>query len=252
MWLSYRIHTWRNNALIEIRVRFERREQIKYIAHLDIMKVFERALRRSGLPASYSKGFNPHPGIVFGLPLSLGLVSYSEYADFEMNGEVESDELKTRLNSQLPEGLLIVAAKRRSLKDNIMASVDLAEYEIDVCSSMEMGKIKMSGIPDILMKADVLAVEKTTKSGRSVVDIKNMIKSLKITDRYDLNATGCNPYTICAGLSAGSRANLKPETLLMAMRIYAGYEGSVQGIRRTGLFIKKGSEYLEPFDERVL
>jgi radical SAM-linked protein len=72
-------------ALYSIRVKFERSQEVKFISHLDMMKAFERALRRAGLPIGYSKGFNPHPLMVFGLPLSVGMTS-------QAGGFYEGDE----------------------------------------------------------------------------------------------------------------------------------------------------------------
>ena len=70
--------------MIRLRVKFTRGEEVKYISHLDMLKVFERALRRANIPIAYNKGFNPRPQIVFGLPLSVGVTSESEYADLEI------------------------------------------------------------------------------------------------------------------------------------------------------------------------
>src|SRR5690242_15350351 len=74
-------------TLANIRTKFRRSDEVKFISHLDLMKVFERAIRRARLPIAYSQGFNPHPGMVFGLPLSVGVTSDAEYGDFEITDD---------------------------------------------------------------------------------------------------------------------------------------------------------------------
>ena len=104
-----------------VRVKFFRGEEVKFISHLDLMKMYERALRRSGVPIAYSQGFNPHPQMVFGLPLSVGVTSESEYADFELEGNMDPGEFMQRLNGSLPEGIRIVDAAVKKAGSNIMA-----------------------------------------------------------------------------------------------------------------------------------
>jgi radical SAM-linked protein len=113
-----------------IRVRFVRGNEVKFISHLDLMKVFERALRRSRLPIAYSQGFNPHPQMVFGLPLSVGVTSSCEYADFELSYELAAEDFTARLNMQLPKGLHITRAGQIGTKNNIMKSVAAAAYNV--------------------------------------------------------------------------------------------------------------------------
>ena len=112
----------------KIRFKFIRGEQVKYISHLDLMRTFERAIRRANIPVRYSQGFNPHPSIVFGLPLSVGVTSEAEYADVEIDGELAPPVFLQQLNSQLPEGLKVTDAKESGAKSNIMASVAFASY----------------------------------------------------------------------------------------------------------------------------
>ena len=117
-------------VLINIRAKFTRGEEVKYISHLDMMKMFERALRRSGLPVYYSQGFNPHPQIVFGLPLSVGVTSEAEYVDIVFSEDVEPRQFVEDLNRQLPDGLKILEANVKTSKSNIMATITKASYEV--------------------------------------------------------------------------------------------------------------------------
>ena len=100
----------------DIRIKFIRGEEVKFISHLDLMKVFERASRRANIPIAYSQGFNPHAHLIFGLPLSVGVTSQAEYADIELTEELDPENFMLGLNKQLPKGLIIVAAKARNTK----------------------------------------------------------------------------------------------------------------------------------------
>ncbi|MCX7773392.1 MAG: TIGR03936 family radical SAM-associated protein, partial [Clostridia bacterium] len=113
-----------------LRFSFSRGEALKYIAHLDVLRVFERALKRSKLPVSYTQGFNPRQKLVFGLPMSIGLTSESEYADIELDAETTPDEFVERLNISLPEGIRILEAVPQTVRDNIMNQISAARYEI--------------------------------------------------------------------------------------------------------------------------
>ena len=61
-----------------LRLKFSRGEKLKYLSHLDLMRLWERALRRAGLPAAYSEGFSPHPRISLASPLAVGVTSRAE------------------------------------------------------------------------------------------------------------------------------------------------------------------------------
>jgi len=113
------------------------------------MKMFERAVRRSNIPIAYSKGFNPHPHIVFGLPLSVGVTSDSEYADFELEKDMKPEEFAQRLNQNLPEGVKIVEAKKNNTNSNIMAQVAGALYEVLVLAD---GKVEIEDLKSKLSK----------------------------------------------------------------------------------------------------
>ena len=274
-------------ALSNIRIRFIRGEEVKYISHLDLMKSFDRAIRRAGIPVIYSQGFNPHPNMVFGLPLSVGVTSQAEYADFEVDDSISPDEFMKRINNSFPPGLKVIDAKERHGKANIMASIGAASYDIliaaadGICADIVADKIKG------FLEEDRIYVEKESKKGKREIDIRPMIILLEIKKQRDdeerLRAVDCSSkYTnsdrwlkeyieslyrddvlppgfkresimhLKALLSAGSMNNLKPELLVEALAGYIGQELKVVKIHRTGLFIEEGGKLLEPLDGNVL
>ena len=96
---------------MRILATFEKQERLRHIGHLDIMRAMQRALRRSGLPVSYSKGFNPHILLTFASALSVGAVGQREIMEVSLAGEIEPEEFMTRLNAALPPEMQLTSAR---------------------------------------------------------------------------------------------------------------------------------------------
>jgi radical SAM-linked protein len=96
-----------------IEAAFCKKGILKYISHLDIVRLFQRAVRRSGLPVTLSKGYTPHYRISFERALKLGVESEEEKIEFSLDVAVEPEEFKKRLNEQLPEGIKVILCKKR-------------------------------------------------------------------------------------------------------------------------------------------
>jgi len=93
--------------------RFCKKGILKYISHLDVTRLFQRAVRRSSLPVSLSEGYTPHYRISFGNALKLGLESDSQEAVFKMDRWIPPEEFKDKLNENLPEGIKVLECKKR-------------------------------------------------------------------------------------------------------------------------------------------
>lgn len=226
-----------------IRVRFLRGEEVKFISHLDLMKVFERALRRSKLLISYSQGFNPHPRIVFGLPLPVGVTSETEFADFELSEEIKPDEFTERLNKQLPPGIKILQASFEDSGENIMASVTMASYDVHIRFAQDIGIEYVKEKIRNFMKENSIVVKKEGKNGIKNIDIRPMIHKFDIeadpeSGVTDDNSSSGSIYCLKMLLSAGSIANLKAELLVEAFKSVSGLDASILKIHRSGLFLK--------------
>lgn len=89
---------------------FHKGEALRFISHLDIQRLLQRALKRADMPVSYSQGFNPHPLLAFSSALALGYTSDAEWMDVRMEEAVDPQEFPARLNAVLPEGLRVVRA----------------------------------------------------------------------------------------------------------------------------------------------
>jgi radical SAM-linked protein len=95
----------------KIEVRFEKTEALRFISHHDLMRAFQRAVRRAGLPVRLTEGFNPRPRIVFPMALEVGVASLDEVAEIELTQCLTTQELARRLSAALPPGLVFKTVK---------------------------------------------------------------------------------------------------------------------------------------------
>ena len=98
---------------MKIEAVFCKKGALKYISHLDIVRLLQRAVRRAGLAVSISQGFTPHYRIGFSNALKLGVESEGEKAVFTMDGWIDPEEFKNRINEKLPEGIKVLECKKR-------------------------------------------------------------------------------------------------------------------------------------------
>jgi radical SAM-linked protein len=214
------------------------------------MKVFERAIRRARLPIAYSQGFNPHPGMVFGLPLSVGVTSEAEYGDFEVtDDDLSISGFVERLNAQLPQGLEILSAKARQSKQNIMSIIAASEYVVVVGTKSDCNdKDIKSSIHRYLAQNEII-IEKKTKSGIKDTNIRDMIFDLN----FELQPCGTfNIIKFTMLVSAGSQSNLKPDLLIESLSRFLNLDFEIDKIHRTKLFVKVQDQLLDPMDGLVL
>ncbi|MFC1511476.1 TIGR03936 family radical SAM-associated protein [Candidatus Margulisiibacteriota bacterium] len=94
----------------KIRIKYTKGEEVKFISHRDLMRVFQRAIRRANLPIAYSQGFNPHMKISWGQALKVGASSAGEEATLQIDGWVKPREVMEKLNQTLPKGIAILEA----------------------------------------------------------------------------------------------------------------------------------------------
>lgn len=97
------------------RVWFRKGERVRYISHLDVLRAWERSLRRAELPLAYSQGFTPHPKLAFASPLPLGFVSDAEVMDVTLDERVELSEFVERLAAQTTEDLAVLTVEEVAL-----------------------------------------------------------------------------------------------------------------------------------------
>lgn len=187
-----------------ILIKFTKMGTAKFISHLDTMRTLHRAFRRAEFPIAYSQGFNPHPSISVAAPLALGIGSVAEYADIELERNVDMDEFINRLNESLPDGIEIKKAiKIEGKQATSMSAVEGAKYSILLHHGITREEAEK--LIDGIMGSDEIMVMKKTKSGEKLTDIKPFIKDINIREFSE------NTMTLECLLYSGSRGNLNPE-----------------------------------------
>ncbi|HYE81255.1 MAG TPA: TIGR03936 family radical SAM-associated protein [Clostridia bacterium] len=220
---------------MNIRLKFTKGKEVKYISHLDLMRVFQRAIRRTGIPISYSSGFNPHQEISFGAPLSLGVTSDAEYVDLKLARAMDVQEIEKRLNSSLPDGIRIL--KSMKLGDNpksAMSVVTHARYRIKMNIENVAAEELKKSIEEFFARNSIKVMKEQPKKGFELkeIDIKPLIVGMKLSlSKEDEHIIDCL-------LLSGSRGNLKPELLMTAFKEFTGYD-------ITGIMINREDVYAE-------
>lgn len=190
-------------------IKYSRGHSVKYISHLDFVRMFHRSVRRSGLDFMFSQGFNPHPIMTVAVPLSVGVTADGEYMNVGFETDLSESELMSLLNSSLPDGFEIKALKRADGKEYDFNLIKRAEYILDAeCENPSAFDL------DKLTSTNELIVMKKTKSGEKEIDIKPLIYSLESISPESGN------IGIRAILAAGNSATLKPETVVDAINKY--------------------------------
>ncbi len=188
-------------------LKYSRDARVKYISHLDFVRMIHRTVRRAGLDMEFSQGFNPHPVMTVAIPLSVGVTAEGEYMKLGLKDGHTEAEIMTALNAALPPGYRICAVKKTEGKQIDFATIDRAEYIIEAECENDFE-------PEDIMKQPELIVMKKSKSGVKETDIKPLIFSVE-KQEYDGGVMRMRMV-----LAAGNTATLKPETVMDAINKY--------------------------------
>ena len=189
------------------RIYFTKTDAARFIGHLDLQDLVQRAFKRTKLPVSYSEGFNPHQLLSFAAPLPLGTVGLGEILEIFLTEQVAPDAIVAALNVQMPGGITVLRAQEVSATGKGAAALArAATYRITFPGDAELAE-KLGKIVAHVLAADKIEIEKKTKKGRAIADIRPDILELScsLTD---------GKICINAVLSTGSARNLKPELLM--------------------------------------
>ena len=197
---------------MKIRIKFRKFGVMKFIGHLDVMRYFQKAIRRAGIEICYSEGFSPHMIRSFASPLGVGLTSSGEYLDIEVREACSSKDALQRLNSVMAEGIEVVSFRKIAdgKASNAMALTAAADYEVrfrEGCAPAEGWQEDF----DRFCSLESIQVIKKSKKGEREVDIRPLI--YRIERREDC---------IFMQTAAGSARNLKPELVMEAFAAWAG------------------------------
>lgn len=191
-------------AVRRIRLAYSKLEEARFLGHLELSSMFYRAVKRAGIPVRYSEGFHPMPKITFSPPIPLGMESREEFADIEIEGYMASEDIKDRLNLELPKGFRIITAADVPAKaPAVTSAVTKADYEI------RDARCQMSDVRSVLqefMDKDSFIYKKESKGKVREVEIRPLIERLEGSDSK-----------IEMTIKAGMEGSIKPGELIQAL-----------------------------------
>ena len=171
---------------MKVRIRFTKKDKMRFVGHLDMMRFFQKAIRRAGLDIAYSEGYNPHQILSFASPLGLGMSSDGEYFDAEFNSVYSEDVMLSKLNKEMVSGVEVLSFTKLKddKKNNAMASLFAASYTF--CFNDEYINKYICGSINELFESfynnDKILVHKVTKTNEMDIDIKPLIIEHSIED----------------------------------------------------------------------
>lgn len=208
-----------------VRLWFKKSGLAIYISHLDMNRCMTRAVRRAEIPLWYTEGFNPHPYMTFLMPLPLGQTGEREPLDIRIEEDMPFEEIKSRLNSVMPEGIEIVDVCEPVNKPNEIAA---AEYNIEVCFLSDGEAEGFAAGAAAVIDGGVLNAEKRSKRGIKTVNLCEMVRSFECVSI----GTSVKIKTV---LAAGNSVNLNAELLMNALYAEFAAEPESFSVIRTKL-----------------
>lgn len=240
---------------MKIRVKFRKYGAMKFIGHLDIMRYFQKAVRRAGIDICYTEGFSPHQVMSFAAPLGVGITSDGEYMDIEVHATKPSRQSVSDFNAVMCEGIEVTGYVQ--LDGNAkpaMSAVSAADYEIwyrpgsaipPLC--LDPRKLQQALEAFFVTPEEVLVTKKTKKSEK-ILDLKKLVYDFQILAPQE-RFFSCPAFYM--KLSTGSTDNIKPELVLETFYGYAGvpYEPFAMQIHRKDLYFTDKDGHLQPLLE---
>jgi len=200
-------------SIVRYLIKYSKDGEIKFIAHLDLMRTLQKIVKRAELPIEYSKGFNPHMAVSIAQPLSVGVHSKGEYMDVVLSEELEEKYIQDKMNENTPRGIKIldvvkvtkVEGKKQS---QAMAIIDAAKYSIKLKLTQEEG---IKEILNTLCSNEKWNIIKKNKSGEKLVNIKPLVHEFEYAVENSI-------LVISALIACGSRGNLSAGLLANYMK----------------------------------
>ena len=207
-------------------ITFSRGEDVKYISHLDIMRLWQRALRRAGMPMAYSQGFNPHPRISIAAPLAVSVTSDGELMDVLLARNASLDFFVRAVGSQLPLGIKFEGIREMWLRlPSLQSQLRFAEYRVGVESSESAESVE-SAIRSIMQKESLPWQHAREKEIRRY-DLRALIEDLWLIDQNEFG------FTLGMRLHNDSKGAGRPEQVALAL----GFPEPPRSIHRTALIL---------------
>ena len=212
---------------MKIRIKFRKWGCMKFIGHLDMLRFFQKAMRRADVDIRYSEGFSPHQIMSFAAPLGVGITSDGEYFDIEVHSSKTSAEMLADINVTMVDGVEVTGYV--ALPDDAktaMSIITAADYVLSYKEGYESPlpiEEWNSKVLELFTKADAFTIIKKTKKSEREIDLKPLVYDFKVIEQDGNPAFYIN-------VSTGSVDNIKPELLLSSMYEKLGLEYKEEAI----------------------
>ncbi len=209
-----------------LRLKFSRGEELKFLSHLDLMRLWERALRRAGLPLAYSEGFTPHPQIALAAPLSVGITSQAELMDVVLSRWLPPQTFMAQIEEQLPHGIELLEVWPVGPKTpSLQSQVRFVEYRVEIKTERESQEVELA--LQSLLSAKELPWHHLRDTGARYYDLRALIDDLWLIDcRNALCVLGMR-------LRCDEKGTGRPEQVVKAL----GFSQRPKLIHRTNLIL---------------
>jgi radical SAM-linked protein len=207
-----------------LRLKFGRGWQLKFLSHLDLMRLWERAFRRASVDLTYSEGFSPHPRISLAAPLAVGVTSKAELLDVFLSRQTTPGNFVQKVAPQLPDGISIIDIQPVSLEaPSLQSRLRFAEYLVEAEGQPGTADIERS--MKAMLALDTLPWHHTRDTGERFYDLRPLIDGLWMEGRKN------EVYTIGMRLRCDSSGSGRPEQVVKAL----GFGETPASIERTKL-----------------
>ncbi|SCZ77203.1 TIGR03936 family radical SAM-associated protein [Acidaminobacter hydrogenoformans] len=238
-----------------LRIEYTKTGLLRYLGHLDMVRLFERGFRRGQVPLLFSQGFNPHPKIAFAAPLSVGYSSEAELVEIEVEAGWEDQQLSRIFSECFPSEIAYRRHRILGSSKSLMSMMRSSDYQLVWSLPKAFCEDAVKVVEGFEALSSLTAVKKSKGKKDKEVALKPMVHTLKliktgepvtrkvVTPAEVLEIEQCD-LTIVATLNAGSESNLKPDLLMDALAKLAGMEGGTPGtalqVHRTALYGEGG------------
>jgi radical SAM-linked protein len=242
----------RGDTGFPVRLQYTKHGKIRWISHRDVARAMERAFRVTELPLAFTAGFSPRPKVSFGLALSTGHESDSEYLDLELARDIDLHSLPELLDEALPEGMAVIRADR--LVDRAPAlqeAVTAVEWRVDVVDG-DGAPVPTEAVRARVGRALAAGALPTTRrrKGRDVVeDVRPVIRRIDVLDAGWESNERQPTTTVVMELSTQPRS-AKPGEILAAIAAVEDASGELVAARtlRTHQWVERDGTRQEPHD----
>ncbi|MEA4902333.1 TIGR03936 family radical SAM-associated protein [Desulfitobacterium sp.] len=234
-------------SALRVRIAFTKVEDAKFIAHLDLARVFERSIRRAGIQMAYSEGFNPHPKISFGSALAVGVEGEREYVDIELARELPLKEILGRLQEQLPKGIRllegqVIAPGTKAL----MAILNSASYRIRVAMGLPVTQERLQEAIDSWLAREEIQYSRYSKKGRVEKNIRPWVKQLEGHIEGD-------EAVFELEVEVGNQGSVRPEEVIASLCDLENLPLDLDILRtkRTGIYVSYQGHKYSPMEHEA-